>query len=127
MHPGVDITRHYASGLPQLELDPDQMRRAFTNLFDNAVSAMDGDGKLAVSTVYDQDLEVVRVAVTDSGPGIRPEDKDQLFVPYFSRGRDGTGLGLAIVRQIVSDHRGYIRVIDSVPHGATFVIELPKG
>lgn len=127
MHPGVDITRHYASGLPQLELDPDQMRRAFTNLFDNAVSAMDGDGKLAVSTVYDQDLEVVRVAVTDSGPGIRPEDKDQLFVPYFSRDRDGTGLGLAIVRQIVSDHRGYIRVIDSVPHGATFVIELPKG
>lgn len=127
MHPGVDITRHYASGLPQLELDPDQMRRAFTNLFDNAVSAMDGDGKLAVSTVYDQDLEVVRVAVTDSGPGIRPEDKDQLFVPYFSRDCDGTGLGLAIVRQIVSDHRGYIRVIDSVPHGATFVIELPKG
>jgi two-component system nitrogen regulation sensor histidine kinase NtrY len=127
MHPGVDITRHYASGLPQLELDPDQMRRAFTNLFDNAVSAMDGDGKLAVSTVYDQDLEVVRVAVTDSGPGIRPEDKDQLFVPYFSRARDGTGLGLAIMRQIVSDHRGYIRVIDSVPHGATFVIELPKG
>lgn len=127
MHPGVDITRHYASGLPQLELDPDQMRRAFTNLFDNAVSAMDSDGKLAVSTVYDQDLEVVRVAVTDSGPGIRPEDKDQLFVPYFSRDCDGTGLGLAIVRQIVSDHRGYIRVIDSVPHGATFVIELPKG
>lgn len=127
MHPRVDITRHYASGLPQLDLDPDQMRRAFTNLFDNAVNAMNGDGKLAVSTVYDQDLEVVRVAVTDSGPGIRPEDKDQLFVPYFSRERDGTGLGLAIVRQIVSDHRGYIRVVDNVPHGATFVIELPKG
>ena len=86
-----------------------------------------GNGRLAVSTLYDQDLEVVRVAVTDSGPGIRAEDKDQLFVPYFSRDRDGTGLGLAIVRQIVSDHRGYIRVMDNVPHGATFVIELPKG
>ncbi len=127
MHPGVEITRHFATGLPRLELDPDQMRRAFTNLFDNAVKAMEGAGKLAVSTLYDQDLEVVRVAVTDSGPGIRAEDKDQLFVPYFSRDRDGTGLGLAIVRQIVSDHRGYIRVVDNVPHGATFVIELPKG
>jgi len=127
MHPLVEITRHYESALPQLELDPDQMRRAFTNLFDNAVKAMDSNGKLAISTLYDQDLEVVRIAVTDSGPGIRPEDKDQLFVPYFSRDRDGTGLGLAIVRQIVSDHRGYIRVVDNVPHGATFVIELPKG
>ncbi len=127
MHGRIEITRHYADELPHLELDPDQIRRAFTNLFDNAVKAMDGDGKLAISTLYDQDLEVVRVAVTDSGPGIRPEDKDQLFVPYFSRERGGTGLGLAIVRQIVSDHRGYIRVVDNVPHGATFVIELPKG
>jgi two-component system nitrogen regulation sensor histidine kinase NtrY len=127
MHPAVELSRHYARELPTLELDPDQMRRAFTNLFDNAVKAMESNGKLAVSTQYDPDLEVVRVAITDSGPGIRPEDKEQLFVPYFSRDRDGTGLGLAIVRQIVSDHRGYIRVVDNVPHGATFVIELPQG
>jgi two-component system nitrogen regulation sensor histidine kinase NtrY len=127
MHPAVELSRHYAHELPTLELDPDQMRRAFTNLFDNAVKAMEGAGKLAVSTQYDRDLEVVRVAITDSGPGIRPEDKEQLFVPYFSRDRDGTGLGLAIVRQIVSDHRGYIRVVDNVPRGATFVIELPQG
>ncbi|NKB87464.1 MAG: HAMP domain-containing protein [Acidobacteria bacterium] len=126
-HPGIEITRHYGRDLPRLELDPDQMRRAFTNLFDNAMKAMDGTGKLAVSTVFDDDLEVVRIAVTDNGPGIRAEDKEQLFVPYFSRDRDGTGLGLAIVRQIVSDHRGYIRVVDNVPRGATFVIELPTG
>ena len=127
MHPGIEITLHYGHDLPQLELDPDQIRRAFTNIFDNAVKAMEGEGKLAISTLHDPDLEVIRVAVTDNGPGIRPEDKEQLFVPYFSRDRDGTGLGLAIVRQIVSDHRGYIRVVDNVPHGATFVIELPKG
>ena len=123
--PDVEIVRNYAEELPRLELDPDQMRRAFTNLFDNAVKAMQGEGRLTVSTACDPDLQVVRVQVTDNGPGIRAEDKDRLFVPYFSRKQDGTGLGLAIGRQIISDHRGYIRVVDNVPRGATFVIELP--
>lgn len=125
MYPGIDVSRRFAAEMPPLELDPDQMRRAFTNLFDNAVKAMQGSGRLSVSTAYDAELEVARVEVGDNGPGIRPEDKDRLFVPYFSRERDGTGLGLAIVRQIISDHRGYIRVVDNVPRGATFVIELP--
>lgn len=123
--PGVRIERNFSRSVPRLELDPDQMRRAFTNLLDNAVKAMQGSGRVTVSTGYDPELEVVRVEVGDNGPGIRPEDKDRLFVPYFSRERDGTGLGLAIVRQIISDHRGYIRVVDNVPSGATFVIELP--
>ncbi len=125
LHPELEIKRRFADDVPPLQLDPDQMRRAFTNLYDNAIKAMSGNGQLNVTTVFDADLEVVRVEVADNGPGIRPEDKDRLFVPYFSRERDGTGLGLAIVRQIVSDHRGYIRVVDNVPHGATFVVELP--
>ncbi len=125
LHPELEIKRRLPPDVPPLQLDPDQMRRAFTNLFDNAVKAMQEDGRLSVTTVFDPDLEVVRVEVADNGPGIRPEDKDRLFVPYFSRKRGGTGLGLAIVRQIVSDHRGYIRVVDNVPHGATFVVELP--
>ncbi len=125
MYPEVEIVGDFADKLPAIEVDPDQMRRAFTNLFDNAVKAMQERGRLTVRTAYDKSLEVVRIEVADNGPGIRAEDKDRLFVPYFSRKRDGTGLGLAIVRQIVSDHRGYIRVVDNVPRGATFVIELP--
>ncbi len=127
LHPELEIRRRFAVDVPTLQLDPDQMRRAFANLYDNAVKAMAGNGRLSVTTVFDTELEVVRVEVADNGPGIRPEDKDRLFVPYFSRKSDGTGLGLAIVRQIVSDHRGYIRVVDNVPHGATFVVELPTG
>lgn len=123
--PGVEIVRNFSSSVPTLGLDPDQMRRAFTNLLDNAVKALEGEGRVTVSTAYDLELEVVRVEVGDNGPGIRAEDKEKLFVPYFSRDRDGTGLGLAIVRQIISDHRGYIRIVDNVPRGATFVIELP--
>lgn len=125
MFPAVEVLRAWGEGIPQLQLDPDQMRRAFTNVFDNAMKAMQGQGRLWVRTVHDPDLAVVRIEVADNGPGIRAEDKDKLFVPYFSRDRDGTGLGLAIVRQIITDHRGYIRVVDNVPRGATFVIELP--
>jgi len=125
LYPAMQLHRQLDDSVPVLQLDPDQMRRAFTNLFDNAVKAMSGDGRLTVRTTHDPDLQVVRIEVADNGPGIRAEDKERLFVPYFSRERDGTGLGLAIVRQIISDHRGYIRVVDNVPRGATFVIELP--
>lgn len=125
-HEGIDIDQDLDPRVPTLEVDPDHLRRAFTNLFDNAVEAMDGRGELRVSTRYDPDLEVVRIEVADSGPGILPEDKDRLFLPYFSRKRDGTGLGLAIVHQIVSDHRGYVRVADNLPRGTVFVVELPR-
>ena len=125
LYPAVEIVRRFGADVPSLELDPAQMRRAFTNLFDNAVKAMQEQGRLSVSTGFDPELQVVRVEIADTGPGIRAEDKERLFVPYFSRKRGGTGLGLAIVRQIIADHRGYIRVVDNVPRGATFVIELP--
>ena len=65
--------------------------------------------------------------VADDGPGIRPEDRERLFVPYFSTKATGMGLGLPIVHQIVSDHGGTIRVEDNTPHGSRFVIELPVG
>jgi signal transduction histidine kinase len=62
--------------------------------------------------------------VTDEGPGIAPEDKEKLFVPYFSTKPTGMGLGLPIVHQIVADHGGSIWVEDQPPHGSRFVIEL---
>jgi len=70
-------------------------------------------------------VEVLRVEVADEGPGIRPEDRDRLFVPYFSTKKKGTGLGLAIVNRIVTDHSGYIRAENNRPKGARFIVELP--
>ena len=67
----------------------------------------------------------VVIKVADDGPGISKENKLKLFEPYFSTKKSGTGLGLAIVSTIVSDHGGYIRVLDNDPHGSVFVIELP--
>jgi len=125
MHEGITVERDFSSHIPTVQADPDQLKRAFTNMFDNAVEAMEGEGTLRVSTSYDTEIETVRIEVSDTGPGIKPEDKERLFLPYFSRKRDGTGLGLAIVHQIVADHSGYVRVNDNQPHGTIFTIELP--
>ncbi|HEX9699204.1 MAG TPA: ATP-binding protein [Acidobacteriota bacterium] len=125
MHEGISVERRFSRAVPSIKADPDQLKRAFTNLFDNAVEAMEGEGTLRVSTSFDPEIETVRIEVADTGPGIKPEDKDRLFLPYFSRKRDGTGLGLAIVHQIVADHSGYVKVNDNRPRGTVFIIELP--
>ena len=61
----------------------------------------------------------------DNGPGISAEDRDKLFMPYYSTKRRGSGLGLAIVRRIIAEHGGSIDVGDNVPRGTRFTIELP--
>ena len=65
------------------------------------------------------------MVVADSGCGVSPEDKEKLFLPYFSTKNRGTGLGLAIVNHIVAEHNGHIRVEDNKPTGARFTVEIP--
>src|SRR4029079_10125736 len=96
----------YAEDFPMLMLDREQWKRAFVNIFENAVEAMNGGGRLVISTQYDPKQHRVRLEVSDDGGGIDSEDFDKLFLPYFSRKKSGTGLGLAIVNRIVNDHNG---------------------
>ena len=124
VHSKVTITPVFDPDLPRVLLDPDQMRRVLVNLLDNAVEAMGGQGRVTIEARRDPS-GTVRLEVADDGPGIRDEDRDRLFLPYFSTKKKGTGLGLAIVHRIVSDHHGRIRVEDNRPRGARFVIELP--
>ncbi|MDH5525958.1 MAG: ATP-binding protein [Nitrospirota bacterium] len=112
--------------LGPMELDGEQMRRVFTNLFENAVQAMGGEGRIRVSgEVVSDDWVAVRVA--DTGPGIPRDDQDKVFQPYFSRRQGGTGLGLAITFRIVEEHGGFIRLADNPDGGACFVVSLPRG
>ncbi len=124
-HPGLHINASFAPDLPQLEVDPDQIRRAVLNLVDNAVEAVGQLGEVTVQVVWLPDSRRVRIMVSDDGPGIAPEDKERLFVPYFSTKATGMGLGLPIVHQIITDHGGTIWVEDNAPHGSRFVVELP--
>jgi two-component system nitrogen regulation sensor histidine kinase NtrY len=112
-------------GLPRLELDREQMKRVFINLLDNAVASIEGDGKVAIETMYNAQLQIVRVEIRDTGRGIPPHRRERLFEPYYSTKPEGSGLGLTIVQRIIYDHYGYIRVADNEPAGTKFIIELP--
>jgi two-component system nitrogen regulation sensor histidine kinase NtrY len=131
----IRIERRLGDGLPPVRLDVEQIRRVVINLVDNAVEALGGasagarpDGEpptIVVDTCPDPANSIVRLRVSDNGPGISPADRDKLFMPYYSTKRRGSGLGLAIVRRIVAEHGGSIEASDNAPHGTVFTIELP--
>ena len=124
-HKDVKFVFNDRKGIPVFKLDKEQIKRVMINLLDNAIEAIDGEGKVDIDLSYDKVLQMVRVEVADNGRGISPENKMKLFEPYFSTKKQGTGLGLAIVNTIITDHNGFIRVQDNEPKGTKFIIELP--
>ncbi|MDD2272618.1 MAG: ATP-binding protein, partial [Desulfuromonadaceae bacterium] len=126
-HRGVDFKVTMDDRLPLLMIDRDQIKRVLINILENSVAAMEEHGNIALATQFDDVLKMVTISIADDGPGIPPEDKPRLFEPYFSTKKSGTGLGLAIVNSIVTDHGGFVRIRDNMPHGAVFVVELPAG
>jgi two-component system, NtrC family, nitrogen regulation sensor histidine kinase NtrY len=121
----VRFERRFADVLPQVRVDPEQMRRVVINLVDNAVEATDRHGTIVIETAHDPSNSLVRVMVADDGPGIPPGEREKLFLPYYSTKGRGSGLGLAIVRRIIAEHGGSIEVANNVPRGTRFTIELP--
>jgi PAS domain S-box-containing protein len=121
---GVQVA--LAPDLPAVSIDPEQFKRVVINLVDNAAEAMQESlvRKLLVETVS-PGADTVALIVADTGHGISPEEKEKLFLPYFSTKSRGTGLGLAIVSRIVADHNGTIRVEENKPAGARFIVEIP--
>jgi nitrogen fixation/metabolism regulation signal transduction histidine kinase len=112
-----------------LSVDRAQIRRAFANLFANAVQAMPGGGRLAVraDAVHKGHQAWCRLSVSDTGPGISESERERVFDPYYTTRKGGTGLGLAIVRRIVFDHGGNVWVESRPGAGATFFVDLPVG
>ncbi len=82
-------------------------------------------GEVMVETVYLPETGHARIIVSDTGPGISAEDKEKLFLPYFSTKVAGMGLGLPIVHEIVTEHGGTVRVEDNEPRGSRFIVEVP--
>ena len=121
----VNFERRFAADLPRVRVDGEQIRRVIINLVDNAIEAMNRSGLITIETQYDQAASLVRLIVTDDGPGIPAAEREKLFMPYYSTKRRGSGLGLAIVRRIVAEHGGTIEVGDNHPKGTKFTIELP--
>jgi len=112
--------------LPSLvKLDVEQIKRVFVNILDNALEVIGKEGEIEISTRYNGESKFISIEFADNGPGISDEDKQKVFLPYFSKKSSGTGLGLAIAHNIIEEHNGLISVIDNQPRGARFIIELP--
>jgi two-component system, NtrC family, sensor kinase len=116
--------------LPKMRIDEGQLRQVVHNLLRNARQAMPGGGCVDVTVSNDppdaEAKEWVRIAVADTGPGMDAEARTRLFEPFFTTRNHGTGLGLAISRHIVEGHCGTIECKDNTPHGANFIVRLPR-
>ena len=123
---GISIETSFGAGLPPVNLDREQFERVVVNLVDNAAEAMQDSlvKKLYIATQPGA-AETVELVIADSGCGVSSDEKEKLFLPYFSTKNRGTGLGLAIVSRIVAEHNGTIRVEDNRPLGARFTVEMP--
>jgi len=122
---GVEINRDYAPDLPHIEAYGSELNQVWTNLIDNAVDAMQGQGEISLRTYARSDNVIVEIA--DNGPGIPPEVQQRIFEPFFTTKGPGTGtgLGLHIVYNIVVDkHHGQITV-RSQPGETCFQVTLP--
>jgi len=122
---GIVVQKELAA-LPAVCIDRDQFKRVVVNLVDNAAEAMqDSFTKRLYIGTRATEADSVELVVADTGCGVSRDDKEKLFLPYFSTKGRGTGLGLAIVNRILADHDATIRVEDNTPAGARFIIEVP--
>jgi two-component system NtrC family sensor kinase len=123
----IDIVLNLDEHIPNVVIDSSQIVRVFINLIVNAAEAMEGNGRLTISSSVNTDKKFVEIEVTDTGPGIPEQNLEKLFDPFFTTKETGhgVGLGLAISYGIIKEHRGSISVETEVGEGTTFTIRLP--
>ncbi|HEX6505417.1 MAG TPA: ATP-binding protein [Terriglobales bacterium] len=121
---GVTVQREYQPVPLLVDSFGSELNQVWTNLIDNAIDAMNGNGELRVRTYRDNGCVVVEIG--DNGPGISPEVRSHIFEPFFTTKAvgEGTGLGLDTVQRIVKKHRGNIQV-NSKPGDTRFQVWLP--
>jgi signal transduction histidine kinase len=119
---GIRIDRRAVSG-PCLDGDAELVKQVLLNVILNAVQATPGGGSIGVS-VRDEGGGAV-IEISDTGEGIREEDRDRIFDPFFTTKVKGTGLGLAIASRIMQAHGGFIRLRSELGRGSTFGLHFP--
>lgn len=128
----LTIRRDYDPGLPNIDLDRDQMVQAFLNLIRNAIAALDGQGTLTLRSraITNYTIGKVRhrviasIEIEDDGPGIPMDMQDSVFYPMVTTRPDGTGLGLPAAQELLSRHNGLIE-FESRPGRTVFFVRLP--
>jgi len=113
--------------LPEIQVDPEQLKEVLVNIVMNACEAMERGGKVVI---YEEETfvkplgSVAVIRLSDNGPGIPESIREKIFQPFFTTKEDGTGLGLSIATRIVEEHKGWLDVTSKEGEGTTFVITL---
>jgi PAS domain S-box-containing protein len=124
----IKIICEFDANLPTAHARPDQLKQVFLNLILNAQQAIEREGRITIRTsAYTSPLQPsVSIEINDSGIGIKPDDLERIFEPFFStRKKGGTGLGLWVTQDLVRHHGGRIEVMSEEGKGTTFQIILP--
>lgn len=123
----VRVTTHIDETLGEIQADPVQLMLLFVNIISNALQAMKGEGQLAIEANASKEDGCLKIAIKDTGCGMRDDEKRQLFGPFFSTKARGVGLGLATAKAIVERHKGSIDVESELGKGTQVTIRLPIG
>jgi signal transduction histidine kinase len=133
----IALVQNMDKDLPQIQCDAEKMKRALSELIENAVSFMPDGGTLSVKTAPSSPGRLpnsarlsrlqpyVEIVLSDTGPGVSEENKERIFQPFYSSRVKGMGLGLSIVKGIIDAHRGAIRELGTEGTGAEFTVFLP--
>jgi two-component system NtrC family sensor kinase len=121
----VEVIRQYGPDIPELVTDRNQLQQVLLNILNNSIDAMSGRGKITITTSLEG--KKVRITLTDTGKGIKPDHLDKIFMPFFTTKEvgKGTGLGLSVSYGIIKNLGGEITVASTVGVGTTFTITLP--
>jgi signal transduction histidine kinase len=122
----INVIENYDDSIPQIKIFPGEMNQVWTNIIDNAIDAMEvnGKGSLTITTTHDD--RFLKVTIKDDGPGIPEDIKQNIFAPFFTTKEmgKGSGLGLDVVNRIMIQHNGEVKV-KSEPGATEFEICLP--
>jgi PAS domain S-box-containing protein len=121
---GVRFVLELDAALPAVSADEELLRQAFINIVQNAVQAMPSGGAVRIRT-RPEEVDWVRVTVTDQGVGIAPEDVDKIFKLYYTSKPGGSGIGLSVVYRIVQLHDGTVEAKSELGRGTAVIVRLP--
>jgi signal transduction histidine kinase len=121
---GAELELETSGDIPLVSGHFEALLRCFRNLLLNAMEAAGEGGTVEIRTWADEDW--VRVEIQDSGPGLPPDQLDEIWEPEFSTKSSGTGLGLPMVRQTIAAHGGMVTGRNNPEGGAVFLVDLPS-
>ena len=127
----ISLINNFDPTLPNIMVDKEKMIEAISNVLINAIEAFDGAKKdkgieFKAKTITYHGKEYLRLSVIDNGMGIHPDDKKNIFEPFFTKGKKGgVGLGLPIVKKIVDVHKGHIQIKSEEMKNTDFSLIIP--